>query len=304
MIYLFSGNDKYESYKAAKLFATNLAFSQGKEILILESESLKEPSEFTQYLEGIDMFSAGYVILLKRLSSNKRILKYFEENIESIKKYDIILWEDGKIGKIIEKEAEVLKYEISFFNSYSKMRQWFTDQAKLLGIKLGGAQIEKIAQNHNLDKYMFINEIEKIALYLKSENKEGLTEDELNSLLTKDIDTEIWDILENFANKKKVEAAREFLEIASVTDISQFLITMLDWQISNAYRVKYFVEKKLDLSLLNIKPKPMGTARSMAERTSWKEIERMADKLFDLDVAIKSGELDYKTGLTLYLLNI
>lgn len=184
------------------------------------------------------------------------------------------------------------------------MRQWFTDQAKLLGIKLGGAQIEKIAQNHNLDKYMFINEIEKIALYLKSENKEGLTEDELNSLLTKDIDTEIWDILENFANKKKVEAAREFLEIASVTDISQFLITMLDWQISNAYRVKYFVEKKLDLSLLNIKPKPMGTARSMAERTSWKEIERMADKLFDLDVAIKSGELDYKTGLTLYLLNI
>ncbi len=304
MIYLFSGNDKYESYKAAKLFATNLAFSQGKEILILESESLIEPSEFTQYLEGIDMFSAGYVILLKRLSSNKRILKYFEENIESIKKYDIILWEDGKIGKIIEKEAEVLKYEISFFNSYSKMRQWFTDQAKLLGIKLGGAQIEKIAQNHNLDKYMFINEIEKIALYLKSENKEGLTEDELNSLLTKDIDTEIWDILENFANKKKVEAAREFLEIASVTDISQFLITMLDWQISNAYRVKYFVEKKLDLSLLNIKPKPMGTARSMAERTSWKEIERMADKLFDLDVAIKSGELDYKTGLTLYLLNI
>jgi len=304
MIYLFSGNDKYESYKAAKLLATNLAFSQGKEILILESESLKEPSEFTQYLEGIDMFSAGYVILLKRLSSNKRILKYFEENIESIKKYDIILWEDGKIGKIIEKEAEVLKYEISFFNSYSKMRQWFTDQAKLLGIKLGGAQIEKIAQNHNLDKYMFINEIEKIALYLKSENKEGLTEDELNSLLTKDIDTEIWDILENFANKKKVEAAREFLEIASVTDISQFLITMLDWQISNAYRVKYFVEKKLDLSLLNIKPKPMGTARSMAERTSWKEIERMADKLFDLDVAIKSGELDYKTGLTLYLLNI
>ena len=144
MIYLFSGNDKYESYKAAKLLATNLAFSQGKEILILESESLKEPSEFTQYLEGIDMFSAGYVILLKRLSSNKRILKYFEENKESIKKYDIILWEDGKIGKIIEKEAEVLKYEISFFNSYSKMRQWFTDQAKLLGIKLGGAQIEKI----------------------------------------------------------------------------------------------------------------------------------------------------------------
>lgn len=304
MIYLFSGNDKYESYKAAKLLAANLASAEGKEIRLLESESLSEPSEFTQYLEGIDMFSAGYVILLKRLSSNKRILKYFEENIDSIKKYDIILWEDGKIGKVIEKEAEAIKYEIPFFNSYSKMRQWFTDQVKLLGIKLGGAQIEKIAHNHNLDKYMFINEIEKIALYLKSKNNDSLTEEELNSLLTKDIDTEIWDILENFANKKKVEAAREFLEIAAVTDISQFLITMLDWQISNTYRVKYFVEKKLDLSVLNIKPKPMSTARSMAERTSWKEIERMADKLFDLDVAIKSGELDYKTGLTLYLLNI
>ncbi len=304
MIYLFYGNDRYESYKAAKLLASNLASANKKEIKIIESDSINEPSEFTQYLEGVDMFSSGYVLLLKRLSSNKRLLKYFEENINSVKTYDIILWEETKIGKTIEKEAESIKYEIPFFNSYSKMRSWFMDQVKVIGVKLSPIHVEKIANNHNLDKNMFINEVEKIALYLESQNKNDLSDAELKELLTKDIDTEIWDILENFANKKKVEAAKEFLEISSVSDISQFLITMIDWQISNTYRVKYFVEKRMDLSSLNIKPKPLSSAKTMAERSSWKEIEKMADKLFDLDTAIKSGELDYKTGLTLYLLNI
>jgi DNA polymerase III delta subunit len=304
MIYLFFGNDRYESYKAAKLKASNLASESDKKVKILDADELSEPREFTQHLEGIDMFSNGYIIILKRLSNNKRLLKYFEENIDSIKKYDIVLWDDGKIAKSLEKETESIKYEIPFFNSYSKMRQWFTDQVSSKGIKLTGQQIQHIAENHNLDKHLFLNEVEKISLYMNSKDLKNITDSELDSLLTKEVDTEIWDILENFQNRNKVKAAREFLEISTVTDVSQFLITMLDWQISNLYKVKYYLETKLNLEELNMKPKPLNAAKAQAERTNWKDIERMADKLFDLDVAIKSGELDYRTGITLYLLNI
>jgi DNA polymerase III delta subunit len=304
MIYLFFGNDRYESYKAAKIKAANLCKESDKEIKIIDADELSEPREFTQYLEGIDMFSNGYIIILKRLTNNKRLLKYFEENIDSIKKYDIVLWDDGKISKSLEKETESIKYEIPFFNSYSKMRQWFSDQVSSKGIKLSPAQIQHIAENHNLDKYLFLNEIEKISLYMNSKDLKNISDSELDSLLTKEVDTEIWDILENFQNRNKVKAAREFLEISTVTDVSQFLITMLDWQIANLYKVKYYIEKKLNLEELNMKPKPLNAAKVQAERTNWKDIERMADKLFDLDVAIKSGELDYRTGITLYLLNI
>jgi hypothetical protein len=111
MIYLFFGNDRYESYKAAKLKASNLASESDKKVKILDADELSEPREFTQHLEGIDMFSNGYIIILKRLSNNKRLLKYFEENIDSIKKYDIVLWDDGKIAKSLEKETESIKYE-------------------------------------------------------------------------------------------------------------------------------------------------------------------------------------------------
>lgn len=304
MIYLFFGNDRYESYKAAKLKASNLCQETDKEIKIINSDEINEPREFTQHLEGIDMFSNGSVIILKRLSNNKRLSKYFEDNIDSIKKYDIVLWDDGKVSKAIEKASEPIKYEIPFFNSYSKMRNWFSEAVSKKGIKLSGKQIQDIAENHNLDKLLFLNEVEKISLYMNSRKINTVTDSELDTLLTKEVDTEIWDILENFQNKNKVKAAREFLEISTVSDISQFLITMLDWQISNLYKVKYYLEKKLNLEDLNMKPKPLKAAISQAERSNWKDIERMSDKLFDLDVAIKSGELDYKTGITLYLLNI
>src|SRR5262245_39915417 len=97
MIRVFSGEDTYESYNLAKRQVSKFSTDKNIDIKILNSEEISDPYEFIQYLEGVGMFSESYIIFLKRLSTNKKLLEYFTSNFDSLKNYDIVIWEDKKI---------------------------------------------------------------------------------------------------------------------------------------------------------------------------------------------------------------
>ena len=101
MIYLFFGEDTYESYTKAKEALDKLCQKTNSSAEIVNADEISDINIFLQKLEGVGMFSDASIIFAKRLFNNKKLLEYFAENFESLNKYNIVIWQDSKAdGKL------------------------------------------------------------------------------------------------------------------------------------------------------------------------------------------------------------
>lgn len=307
MIKIFSGTDSFESYSMAKKQAEKLATDKNEEVKILNANEIDNPAEFIQYIEGVGMFSSSYVVFLKRLSGNKKLMEYFTDNYDQLKAYDIILWEDGKLDGRLKFFVKLKKEDVSFAFDLEKDREvkyWLNAEAKKKGIKFSEKQLIDLIENLGLDKWKLNTEIEKISIYLSAEKKETLTEDEFNKIVGFEVSGDIWKLVEAFGNRNVKQCLQEFYKISSYEDNGQYIIAMIERELSNLALLHFANKDGLPDSQLGIHPFVLQKLKSKVRKFSLPEIQKYLKRLFDLDKSIKSGDIDEKVGLSLYILSI
>lgn len=307
MIRIFSGEDTFESYALAKIQADKFAKDLGQEIKILNADQITDPTEFIQYLEGVGMFSESFVVFLKRLSNNKKLLEFFTQNYPSLKAYNIVIWEDRKVDsrlkfyQLSKKENILFSYEAP---KEAVLKTWITNLVKEKNIKLTSDQISMLIQNIGFDKWKLTNEIEKISIYCDSKKMNQLDDVDFDNIVGYDIEGDIWKLVDAFSNRDRKACIRELDKIMKVEDNSQYVIAMLIRELSLLSQVIYCNQNNIDTSALKVHPFVLQKIRAKARKFSLNDVKFFIKKLFDLDFAIKKGNIEQKIGLTLYILSI
>ncbi|MFS8131487.1 MAG: DNA polymerase III subunit delta [Candidatus Dojkabacteria bacterium] len=307
MIKIFSGTDNYESYSMAKKQAEKLALDKNEEIKILNANEIENPAEFIQYIEGVGMFSSSYVVFLKRLSGNKKLLDYFTDNYDSLKVYDIILWEESKLDGRLKFFLKLKKDDVSFVFDSGKdrdIKSWVKVESKKKSIKFTDSQLTNLVANLGLDKWKIMNELEKISIYLSAEKKETLTDDEFNKIIGFEVSGDIWKLVEAFSNRKAKQCLQEYYKISSYEENGQYIIAMIERELSNLALLHYAKKDGVPDSQIGMHPFVMQKLKAKMNNFSLNDIKKYLKKLFDLDRSIKSGDIDEKVGLSLYILSV
>ena len=150
------------------------------------------------------------------------------------------------------------------------------------------------------------NEIEKIKTY-KGDNLE-ITENDINEMTVKNIDMDIFKLIDNILNKNKEQAIECLEEMMKYGEEPLALIIMLANQFRIMYQAKMLVKKgysERDIaSLLDIHEYRVKKALEKARMYSESIILDNLEKLANLDYDIKSGNIDKNIGLELFLLNL
>lgn len=306
MIKLFSGEDDFQSYLNAKQEATKIATSKNSQVKIIDSEDISNIEDLLQEIDGLNMFSTGSVILLKRIFSNKKVSEYLTENYKSIKEQDIVLWVDGnadgrnKLTQSLKKEGLLFQYELPKERDF---KNWIRDYAKSLKLSLGESEIEYILQNVGVNKYVIQNELKKISLFAKNQQRKVTSED-LKVILGFESKGNIWTLLDNFGKRKRKEAIKEFIKLTTFEDNTQYIIAMLERELSILSQIKYCESNNLDKRELKLHPFVLQKSSEKARNFKWEEIKFFMAKLLNLDFAIKNGDVDEKLGMSLYILSI
>lgn len=217
------------------------------------------------------------------------IFKILKESVDSRKKVYKLIKEKGKISEFnkVTNMNNIVKKLLDNYN--------MTDQ----NISL---LVNRVGDNLNILEH----EIEKLKAY--KDNDLNITKEDILNVTVKTVNIDIFSLIENIITNNKEKAIESYNEMLKLNEEPIKIIIMLANQIRIMYQSKEllklgYTEKNI-ADLLQIHPYRVKLALEKSRNYSSKTLLNYLEQLADLDINIKSGNIDKNLGLELFILNI
>jgi len=231
----------------------------------------------------------------------EKVTKYFTENVEDIKEYNIVIFieeeiEKNNLYKLLEKQGKVCSFEKQ-------------TPAQIVTKLKGIFNAYKVNVDDNTLKYLIetcgtsmqelINESRKLIEYA-GENGTVKKED-MDLLCIKEVEAVIFTLTDSLG-KKDIKNALETLKnlIYNKEPIQKILITLYN-HFKKLYFTKLALEEKKDIAVaLNLKPNQLFLASKYKAQAGYfekEELRKIIDEFILLDKNSKIGLIDLNVGL-------
>lgn len=232
-------------------------------------------------------------LLTKYLNSNNSntilIFVVLKDKIDTRKKITTLFKNVGKIEEY-NSTNDISKIVVNLFKPY----QINNKNVNLL--------INRVGNNLSL----LSGEIEKIKTY--KENDLNIEENDIINLTHKNIDMDIFKLIDNILLSNKKQALECLEEMIKYGEEPIAIIIMLANQIRIMYQSKLLIKKgysEHEISdILEIHEFRVKKALEKSRNYTDKKILSKLEELADLDYNIKSGNIDKNIGLELFILNM
>ena len=150
------------------------------------------------------------------------------------------------------------------------------------------------------------NEIDKIKIYKNDDLK--ITQEDVINLTHKNIDLDVFKLIDYIITKNKEKALELYNELLKNGSEPIAIIVMLSNQFRIMYQTKELIKKgytEKDIAkIINIHPYRVKLALQNSRQYQSNLLLKYLENLSDLDIKIKSGNIDKYLGLELFILNI
>ena len=172
--------------------------------------------------------------------------------------------------------------------------------------KINTNQIRLLINHVGDNLYILENEINKLKVYKKDDLQ--ITNEDIINVTTKNINTDIFSLIDNIINKNIDEALTSYYELIKIGEEPIKILVLLSNQFRLMYQVKELSKKGYRIydimDLLDQKQYPIQKAIQKGYNYDSKILLDYLNKLAELDINIKTGKIDKNTGLELFIINI
>jgi len=279
------------------------------DLVVFEKENLGFQN-FKDFLNSPPLFKEKKLIVLKNIFQNKEFKENFlKEKDEILKSKNLILiCEEGEIDKkdplfyfLLKnskwQEFQKLKGE--------KLKNWVRKEILKYNLDIEPQALKEILEFVGDDTWRLAQEIKKLANF----KKEGKIEiKDVEELVEPDIETQIFKTIDALVEKKK-DLALNFINFhLKKGDHPLYLIGAIIAHFRLLLLVKDLAEKEKSWTLafkeLNIPPFLRKKVWIQAQKFDTQKLKKIYQKLFKIDLEIKTGQLDPQTGLELLVTEI
>ncbi len=173
----------------------------------------------------------------------------------------------------------------------------------LNGYKMSNNDIELLKTYCSNDLSRIKNEIEKLKLYRFDEKQ--ITRNDIESLVKKDLDKTIFDLINSVEKGTKNRSFDIYKELKEQNEEDMKILSMLANNYRLIYQIKNLTYTKTDNEIKEIlgiaNPKRISILRSKGYNYTNKDLENILSFLADLDYKIKTGLIDKETAVYLFL---
>lgn len=311
MIYILYGLQDYLINKKINELTNNINQYE-IEKFDLENSNLKE---IIDSATTISLFSLNKTIIVYNsyvFSSTKKTCD--EKEIEILQKYIENQNKDTTIIFVVSNEkldsrkkivTLAKKYcEIIEFNEVKNTEKIIEEMIKPYKININ--QIRLLINYTGDNLYILENEINKLKIYKNDDLQ--ITEDDIINVTTKNINTDIFVLIDNIINKNIDDALTSYYELIKVGEEPIKILVLLANQFRLMYQVKELSKKGYRIydimDLLDQKQYPIQKAIQKGYNYDSKLLLDYLNKLSELDINIKTGKVDKNIGLELFILNV
>lgn len=205
--------------------------------------------------------------------------------------------ERKKIIKLLMKKVTVKEFNNT--NLIEKVKNMFDD------FDIKNDTINLLIERVGSDLNLLHNEIEKIKIY--KDNDKNITKEDIISLTHKNINLDVFKLIDNIVNHDKEKSLELYNELLKNGSEPIAIIVMLANQFRIMYQAKELIKKgyteKDIASTINIHPYRVKLALQNSRSYDSKVLLKYLSDLAQLDIDIKSGNIDKNLGLELFILN-
>lgn len=243
----------------------------------------------------------------KKVKKDDEQLKYFEKCLTDNQETIFVIYYNGddfdkrkKVVKQLLASAGVFKYDkVNHYRLSDSTRKavkrrdaTIDDDALELLLKRVDDSLEKVA-----------NEVEKLCLYNKH-----ITYDIVDTLVSKPLDENVFDLTSAILQKDRQKMFMIYHDLMILNEEPVKLIVLIANQMRLIYQVKLLDRKgyndKEIGKILSINPYRLKYLRQEGQDYDLNELLECIDRLSKLDVEIKTGKIDKKVGLELFMVRI
>ena len=267
--------------------ATTISLFQDKKVIIVENAYIfsgittkKLPEQNTDLLLDYLNHPNPNTVLIFTLIKDK---------IDTRKKITTLMKKNGTIKE---------------FNTVSNINNWITKE--LEPYQMDKKEIEYFINRVGNNLSILKEEIDKLKLY--KDDEKVITQKDIEQLTHKNIDTDIFKLIDSILSTRKKEALESLEEMMKYGEEPIAIIIMLANQFRIMYQSKQLLKKGYSereiANLLEIHEFRVKKTLEKGRKYSSDEILKKLEDLADLDYQIKSGQLDKNIGLEVFFLNM
>lgn len=314
----------------------------GQEEYLLEESVKKIKKSFNELLEGINLikidesnvnqlisnietpcfgFDKKLIIvrnsgLLKKEGKKKnayisglvdKISEYIKENIENIKKDNVIVFieeevEKNKLYKVIEECGKVYNFESEKLPNLIKRVKSI---ALVYKVQISDVNAKYFIECCGTSLQDIINELRKLIEYVGKNGE--IQKQDIDVLTTKQIDSVIFDLTDSLGKKDIKKAMEVFYNLIYQKEPVQKILITLYNHFKKLYIVKIAQSSNEDIvEALKLKPNQgflVSKYRIQAGYFKIGELRRILEELCDLDYKYKVGLIELNVGIEAVLCN-
>ena len=303
MIIFLYGPDTYRSrqklkgiveyYKKIHKSGLNLVFLDLKE---------KNFQDFLNFFEASSMFKEKKLAILENVSQNKEFQEKFLEKIEKFSKSkNFVLFYEKEIQEndFFKKLKKYSRWQNFKLLEGKKLEYWIKREIKKFGAEISEKGLEKLIEFVGNDLWRMENEIKKLVFY-----KKKIDQKEVELLVKPKIDVDIFKAIDAIAQKNKKRAFDLIHKHLEKGTSPAYLLSMINFQLRNIILVKDLIQRKRPVEEIDLHPFLLKKTIFQARKFSFEEIKKIYQKLFELDLNIRSGKIKPEIALDLLISEI
>ena len=228
-------------------------------------------------------------------------MKYLDEHINLVIFHDQKNFDERKkIVKYLRKNAQF--FEINELNYY-KISDTTRQAVKKRNCTIDDDALELLLSRKGSHLLDIVNEVEKLCLYTDHIDKQCV-----ETLVSQPLDENVFDLTTAILNKDKEKMFSIYHDLMVLNEEPVKLIVLIANSMRLLYQVKLLDRKGYNdqeiAKLLSVNPFRLKYVRKGGQEFEIDELLRCLNELSLLDVKIKTGQIEKKLGLELFMLKI
>ena len=256
------------------------------------------------------------VVIIKNpyfLSSSKEPKLSFEVNYSVFEEYIKNYNEDSLVVLSYVGEIDNRKAIVKAIKGYAKVyeisniekNEWSTIAKRMFienGVKIENDALQLFVDRSNNDLGYMIREVEKLSLYSKI-----ITKEDVEILVSRPLEENSFLMVDAIVNNDLNTLLTIYNDLKIQNEEPTRILALLTNQLSLQYQVSSLASKHSEkeiASILNIHPYRVKLMLQKMSKINKDDIMYIIDKMSQLDLQIKTGEIDKYQGIELFFLKI
>ncbi|MFA6973261.1 MAG: DNA polymerase III subunit delta [Parcubacteria group bacterium] len=324
MLIFLSGTDAFSSsQKVLEIKNKFLAGDPtGSGLSAFDFESKDRKGKLLDVFGMANLLSPKRLVIVKNLIAagseleREEILAYLKKDKSLGQDSDlvVIFWEGNQpkknsaLFKFLEAKERVIKKQNFEKMSGSKLGQWIVKRIKELDAQadIARSALEKLAAYVGEDNFLLDKEIQKLVNFAGGKM---IQDADVELLVKANVDSNIFATIDALGGNNKKEALRLLHQHLVNGDDPFYILSMFIYQFRNLVKIADLQENQKAgeyeiAKIAKLHPFVVKKSLSQIRNFSWEKLQKIYQKLTDLDNRVKTGKIEIKLALDKFIIEL